>query len=346
MAVKGNPVDTKQNWRDDPRYQDRVTSLGFEIMPLYYRHIPDHDPATPAGKEWYRLERSGTIDLNWDSEYEIDFSASSGGLIYPHFDVRRDCLLYPVKPEKHWEFAIAIDPGVQVTAAIIACLSDTGIAYLLAEYYDGSAAGSKIAKSAPEHAEAMIRMLQRIVDDIWGVNADNGRSYMEWSKVFRTQLLDPSSWRREGSNEDLGSVAQRYIDAGFDELEKGTKDLKGGIDRVLEWELRSVKNQHPSRGWQEWVDPPIGCPKKFVNPGLKNYIAEKQKYHRDPQSDEPADKQADHLMDCERTVLVHFRENPSIPREALPKPTKDQLALERAMQHPSQRGRYYGLPNY
>ena len=330
--------DRLANWREMPKFQERRTSLGFLIFPVFHRMIPERDPDRD-GKEWYEREKASSTDKNWRSEQEIDFEASSGGLIYPEFDIRRDVLLYPIKPLPHWDFTITIDPGVTVTAALFSCLSDQGYAFHLAEYYEGTGVGAKNPLSATDHAEALIRRAQQITDEICGVDDRTGRSNVEWDHLFKTHLLDASSWRREGAREDLGSVAQRYMDAGFDFLEKGTRDLRGGIQRVLEWERRSTNNEHPNVGVNDWAYPQVGWPKKFANPNLTHYISEKIHYHYGPDGEQPEEHQMDHLCDCERIVLVHFRENPMAPDEIAPEKTAIDIRLEWAMREPNQRGR-------
>jgi len=331
-------LDFDPKWRENPKFQMRVNSLGQRIFPVYYAMVPERDPMRD-GKEWYLRERASTPDKQWKQEREIDFGAASGGLIYPHFDIRRDVLVQPVPLRKHWDYAIAIDPGVTVTAALFSCLTEKGIVFHIAEYYEGASVGAKEALSATVHAENIIRRAQDITDSIYGRDRDNGRSVMPWDKLFKTQLLDQSSWRRELSGEDLGSTAQRFIDAGFYDLEKATKDIPGGIQRVLQWERRSIENEHPNLGVKEWADPAIGWPTKFAFPGLTHYISEKIHYHYGDDGETPADKQMDHLCDDERYILVHFRDNPSLPKEVAPVKTAYDIELEYRMRSPKQRGR-------
>lgn len=64
----------------------RTTKLGFNILRLHYTADPDKNPETPQGKRWYEEARRGMSDARWKQEYEIDYSALSGQLVFPQFD--------------------------------------------------------------------------------------------------------------------------------------------------------------------------------------------------------------------------------------------------------------------
>lgn len=65
----------------------RVTSLGFHVLRLRYDADPDKDPATEQGRRWLKQAESGMSDARWRKEYEIDYGALGGQLVFPEFDI-------------------------------------------------------------------------------------------------------------------------------------------------------------------------------------------------------------------------------------------------------------------
>jgi hypothetical protein len=64
----------------------RTTSLGFRVLRLHYSCDPDKDPATEHGKQWYEEARKGMPDARFRKEYELDYGALSGQLVFPTFE--------------------------------------------------------------------------------------------------------------------------------------------------------------------------------------------------------------------------------------------------------------------
>jgi hypothetical protein len=64
----------------------RTTSLGFRVLRLHYSADPDKDPATKPGEAWYAEARRGMPDARWRQEYELDYGALSGQLVFPTFE--------------------------------------------------------------------------------------------------------------------------------------------------------------------------------------------------------------------------------------------------------------------
>jgi hypothetical protein len=65
----------------------RTTKLGFNILRLHYTADPEKDPATPAGKRWYEEARRGMSDARFRQEYEVDYGALGGQLVFPEFEI-------------------------------------------------------------------------------------------------------------------------------------------------------------------------------------------------------------------------------------------------------------------
>jgi hypothetical protein len=64
----------------------RTTSLGFQVLRLHYSCDPEKDPATEQGKRWYEEARRGMPDARFRQEYELDYGALSGQLVFPTFE--------------------------------------------------------------------------------------------------------------------------------------------------------------------------------------------------------------------------------------------------------------------
>jgi hypothetical protein len=64
----------------------RTTSLGFRVLRLHYTADPDKDPTSEHGKLWYEEARKGIPEARRRQEYEIDFGALGGQLVFPTFE--------------------------------------------------------------------------------------------------------------------------------------------------------------------------------------------------------------------------------------------------------------------
>lgn len=64
----------------------RTTSLGFQVLRLHYSCDPEKDPTTEQGKRWYEEARRGMADARFRQEYELDYGALSGQLVFPTFE--------------------------------------------------------------------------------------------------------------------------------------------------------------------------------------------------------------------------------------------------------------------
>lgn len=64
----------------------RTTSLGWTSIRLHYSADGDKDPSTPQGRKWYEEARRGMSDARFRKEYEVDYGALGGQLVFPEFD--------------------------------------------------------------------------------------------------------------------------------------------------------------------------------------------------------------------------------------------------------------------
>ena len=90
---------------------------GLTVMSIHYSAIPDRDPDTPKGSEWYKKEhRRYSSEAMWKKEQEIDSNATGGeavfGKILSEFYetiVISDPLWYP---DPRWDVVGGFDHGV------------------------------------------------------------------------------------------------------------------------------------------------------------------------------------------------------------------------------------------
>lgn len=311
------------------KFPPYVTSLGIHVHPTHYTEVPEFDPdQTESGRRWYAERRKGYSEREWNQEYEIDFRAGGGGLVYFEWDARRAYLIEPIRIDQDCKIITAIDPGVIVTAAIWKAMFPAGVfhrelpvIFNIAHYYEGSGVRGSGEYSASDHARNIIAISQHITDTVFN------EGEMSWHDFFDTVLIDPSSSRREGATEDLSSIKTRYFDAGIDILEDAQDEIKGGVERVKEWEALIPGVKHPNG-----IDAYDRLPTKFVFPASRKrvidgvvvsdetdyYRIEKERYHypnpKDTVPDDRLDlpvKKYDHLMDVDRYGDVKLREFPA-----------------------------------
>lgn len=315
------------HWRE--RYRPYTTSRGIEVIPLYRKAVPKFDPERDGG-EWERITRSALGDRKFRQEHEVEFGAAEGGLVYPKWDMKRHVLYQMPILLPDWTYFCAIDPGVRVTAALWGAITPPdpiSYIYLFDEYYEGDSVKDSEDASAVVHGTRIRRKTQMICDKVHGAGVK--KNAQDW---IDATLIDPSAWRREGSADDRGSVAQRYIEAGVESLVKAINDVDGGIERVKDFETPQLDIPHPNGIDEERLFPGMpkrGFPIKYSAPYLQHYMLEKKYYRyamsRNSQSlseTSRIQKAKDHLMDCERYMCVHIDELPDI---AIAKPKQTRL---------------------
>jgi hypothetical protein len=97
----------------------RTTSLGFHVLRLHYSSDPDKNPATETGRLWLEQAKAGMSDARWRKEYEIDYGALGGQLVFPEFDpgihVVEEFKLDP----NQWTVSMACDPHPRTPHAFL-----------------------------------------------------------------------------------------------------------------------------------------------------------------------------------------------------------------------------------
>jgi len=89
----------------------RVTPEGWTVHRVHYSADADKDPATPRGREWYAQARKGMRDRDFRKEFEIDYGALGGQLVFPGFDESTDVVMpYLPLDERYWTTYLGADP--------------------------------------------------------------------------------------------------------------------------------------------------------------------------------------------------------------------------------------------
>ena len=98
----------------------RTTSLGFRVLRLHYTCDPEKDPATEHGKRWYEEARKGMPDARFRQEYELDYGALSGQLVFPTFEETLHVVpdRFPIDPEYSTVW-MACDPHPRTAHAFL-----------------------------------------------------------------------------------------------------------------------------------------------------------------------------------------------------------------------------------
>lgn len=248
--------------------KERVNNNGFYVLEIHYSADPDKDPETPQGQAWIQQAKKGMPESAWRKEYEIDWFALSGELIYPMFSERIHCC-EPFKIPPEWTRYMAIDPGVRNPTAILwGAVNPEGEIFFYREHY-------KPEWTVEQHAKE----IKRLEGD---------------EKIFR-RLIDPSAWNRNPI--DKRTIAGEY------NLHKiycqpAVNDVESGIERVTQWLLPDERTGNPSL----YV---FNTLMNFLDE-IRQYrweeLTGKQAEKRDPK--EAPMKLRDHLMDCLRYIII------------------------------------------
>lgn len=248
--------------------QIKRNTNGFAVVQVHYSADPAKDPHTPEGKYWLQQAKLGMPEASWRKEYEIDWFARSGQLVYPWFS--RDVhVIEPFVIPDDWTIYMAIDPGLRnPTAALWAAVDPEDTVYFFDEYY----MAEKVIK---EHCEAL-KLKER------------GR------KIYK-RFIDPSSCGRNMTQKR--SNREEYSSYGI-HCQPANNSLELGIDKVSGYLAPQRDTGKPGAYFfsalVNTLDEIINYRWEEMDAGavFKSNLSEKPM------------KKKDHLMDCMRYILV------------------------------------------
>ncbi len=246
----------------------RRNKNGFFVVQIHYTADPDKDPSTPHGKIWYENARQGMPESSWRKEYEIDWFANSGELIYPSFDPSVHLIdPFPIPPD--WTKYMAIDPGLRNPTAILwAAVDKENNVYIYDEYY------------VPEKTVH------------WHIQEIKKKE--KGAKIYR-RLIDPSSASRNPINKK--TIIDEYKRGGI-YCVPANNDLEAGINRVKEYLKIDPKTSLPSLFFFNTLSHTLW--------EIAHYRWEKMDPEKIVLKNPPEKpvKKGDHLMDCLRYILM------------------------------------------
>lgn len=132
-------------------------SSDHPVLWLHYSADPLKDPETEAGKKWVTEEKKAIMaDLNpqkWRAEYEMDFMAGSGDLVFPTFLRDRNRYVVPnVKLDETFLYYGGLDWGTRnYTVFTIVAEDPKGRFYAIHEQLWKMAVPAKVAEAIFTH---------------------------------------------------------------------------------------------------------------------------------------------------------------------------------------------------
>lgn len=198
---------------------------GLLVCRVHYSAIPERDPATGAGSEWYaREKRNYSSEARWDQEQEIVDTAGGGDLVLAEsMRENRDLIIIDspdYSPNPLWVGLGGFDYGKKnPTALEILCIDEDGDYVALQEHY-------RSGLSPSEHAAIMLRM-----------------RYYEWiERIYAdVSIFGDAQAQADGS---YRLVSEMFADAGVTKMVAGPK-TKGGDLQVSERILEMWRNRPP-----------------------------------------------------------------------------------------------------
>ena len=196
---------------------------GLLVCRVHYSAIPERDPSTPEGSEWYAREKKNySSDSRWDQEQEIVDGAGGGDLVLAEaMRENRDLIVIDCAdytPNPLWIGLGGFDYGKKnPTAFEVLCIDEEGDYVALQEHY-------RSGLSPSEHAAIMRTM-----------------RYYEWvQRIYAdVSIFGDAQAQADGS---YRLVSEMFYDAGVTKFVAGPKTKGGDLqvsERILEmWRQR------------------------------------------------------------------------------------------------------------
>lgn len=243
----------------------RVTKIGWNVNRVHYSADADKDPATPTGAAWYTNICKGMRARDVRKEYEIDYGALSGQLVFPELDESIHVVQpYELDP-KSWTSYLGADPHPRTPHAFVwLCVNRYGKQVIPYSYWPQLEDESEPRLTVAEYVEnlklieasSLVIPARYRVMDVAGksFNADEERNYFDMYRLAGIHF-QPAKRNRDHSGYDLIGQVLRLKD--YEGVEEPTLTIMQGCgdnDELIR-ELRTIR----FREWKQVMtdkDPP------------------------------------------------------------------------------------------
>lgn len=244
----------------------RVTPLGWNVIRVHYTADPEKDPSTENGAAWYANARKGMRDRDWRKEYEIDYRALSGQLVFPEFDESIHVVEPYVLNKQFWTAWLGADPHPRTPHAFVwLCVNKGGRLVIPYSYWpqldDENARRLTVVEYAShitliEKSSLVVPSRYKVMDVAGkSFNSDEEHNYFD---AYRDAGLffQPAKRNRDNSGYDLISEALKLEDYGEEGLQPTLTIMSGcGDNDFLIHKLKTIR----FREWKQVItdkDPP------------------------------------------------------------------------------------------
>lgn len=223
---------------------------GMDIVRLHYSADPEKDEA------WAERARARcTSEGMWRQEYEIDFYALEGALLY-HLDEKAS-IVDPFHIPHEWTRFFALDPHpVKPHAAIWGAVDPYGDLYIYREFWPSKVYGVPGGRVPEDDNQPKIREYVECIK--FFESPDNPVNNGAWEHIYKRVIDYAARGQEQGSsNSPTFSNAQEFFEREM--REQGLKNWKFE-DAV---KIKSVGEEAVN----QWL-----APRKVLDPGRDEYV--------------------------------------------------------------------------
>jgi hypothetical protein len=229
--------------------------FGFRVVRLHYSADPDKTPG------WAEKQRKGMTDpAMFEQEFEINFNATRGQLIYQWQDEATLCKSFPIP--HNWTRYTALDPHPRVPHAMLwGAVDPHGDLWIYREYWPSRVYG--IPGRIPEE-DTRVNIKDYVQVIKWLESAENPENQGKDEKIYRRVIDYAARSFGQGTTDDpeQPNFQQRFESKAREVIDEERKQIaEGKISRVTNPEFymrfEDAKKDH-GVGFEtvnEWLKP-------------------------------------------------------------------------------------------
>ena len=245
----------------------RKTSLGFEVFRLHYTADADKSPETEAGRAWLEQAKQGMSDARWRKEFEIDYGALGGELVFPEFEPSFHVIApFELDPDA-WTIWMACDPHPRTPHAFLwLAVNSEGDMVIPFSWWPSYAVTPKSRATVAQYVEGVkwveeehaLKVHKRLMDVAGkGMNATEEHSFFEAYRDAGVSFY-PAKKNRDMSGFELinGVLQPVTITIGNETKTRPLLRIMRGNDELVwqlmhlrfsEWKVNSTDKDPPER---------------------------------------------------------------------------------------------------